>query len=178
MRKLINNKKGQMEIISVTIMFFVIVIAGGILWYVLSLMNTEIKADPDLGPHTSHLDSVEKSFKILNWGPVALLVAMFISMLISYYQVGSDPFWFIYHFLVLIVIVIASGELSNFYYDLTLDPELGTTFLTNMELPTMIMFNLPEILSILGFISIIVLVTKYVSDKKGGNGYYGRLPGE
>jgi hypothetical protein len=177
MRK-IRNKKGQFDLISIMITFFCIVVAGGIIWYSFSLMNADLRADPDLGPHTDHLDSVDKSFQILNWGPVALLIGMFISLLISYYRIGSEPYWFIIHFLVLIVVVIASASLSNYYYDLSIDPDLGATFTTSMKLPSMIMFNLPTILAILGFVSIIVLVTKWAKDKSQGGYGYSALPGE
>jgi glucan phosphoethanolaminetransferase (alkaline phosphatase superfamily) len=178
-RNIINNKRGQFDLISIMITFFFVVVAGGIVWYVMHLMNVELIADEDLGPHTGHLEHVEKSFAILNWGPVALLLGMFVSLLISYYKVGSEPHWFIIHFLVLIVVVIAAAELSNYYYELTLDEDLGSTYITNMKLPTMIMFNLPMILGILGFVSIIILVSKWAVDKNQGSGGYGytQLPG-
>jgi len=169
----IKNKKGQMDLISIMIIFFLIVVAGGIIWYSFSLMNTELKADPDIAANNQSLkllDDAEKGFEILNWGVAALFVAMFISLLISYYKVGSEPYWFIIHFLVLIVVIIAAGLLSNYYYDLSIDPDLGTTFTTKMVLPSLIMFNLPIILTILGFISIVILVTKWVHNKNNTGG--------
>ena len=176
MRSIIKNKKGQMDIISILIVSVIMIIAGGIVWYSFSLMNNDLKADPDIGGNNQSitaLNNAEKSFGILNWGPIALFIAMFISLLISYYKIGSESYWFFIHFLVLIVVVVGSGEFSNYYYELTLDPDIGSTFTTKMVLPSLLMFNLPEIMTILGFISIIVLVTKWIYDKKNGT----NLPG-
>jgi hypothetical protein len=167
------SKKGQMDLISMTIFTFVLIIAGGILWFAFSAMNADLKADPDIAPHTEPLDQAEQSFGVLNWGPIALFVAMFLSLLISYYKVGSAPYWFFIHLVVLIILIIVAGSLSNFYYDLSIDEDLGDTFTNKMNLPSNLMFNLPLYLTIIGFISIIVLVTKWAKDKNSGGG----LPG-
>lgn len=172
LRKITKNKKGQQDLISIMIVFFVLCVAGGIIWYSMSLINDEFKADEDLSPHTASIDAAEKSFGILNWGPVALFVAMIISLFISFYRVGSAPHWFIIHLLVLIVVIIAAGSLSNYYYDLTLDPDVGSTYTSKMVLPSLIMFNLPKILTIVGFVSIVILVTKWVHDRSGGGSPY------
>lgn len=175
---IIKNKRGQQsDLISIMIVFFVLCAAGGIIWYALSLINDEIKADEDLGDHTESIDAAEKSFGILNWGPVALFIAMIISLFISYYKIGSEPHWFVIHLLVLIAVIIAAGIISNYYYDLTLDEDVGSTFTSKMVLPTLIMFNLPKILTIVGFISIVILVTKYVQDRQGSPYVYQSLPG-
>lgn len=172
-RKIKLQKKGQMDLISMTIFTFVLIVAGGIIWFAFSMMYDDLRADPDVAPYTDSLDKAEQSFGVLNWGPIALFVAMFLSLLISYYKVGSAPYWFFIHLIVLIVVVIVSGSLSNFYYDLSIDPDIGDTFTNKMVLPSNLMFYLPTYLTIIGFVSIIVLVTKWARDRNAGGG----LPG-
>lgn len=173
LRKIKQQKKGQMDMISMMIFTFVLIVAGGLIWFAFSMVYDDLRADEDIAPFTDPLDKSEQTFGVLNWGPIALFLAMFLSLLISYYKVGSAPYWFFIHLLVLIVVVIVSASLSNFYYDLSIDPDLGATFTNKMVLPSNLMFNLPTYLTIIGFVSVIVLVTKWAKDKNAGSG----LPG-
>lgn len=173
------NKKAQQDIISMVAVFFAIVVVLGIIWFAFNEINTDMRADEDLGEHVDHLDQVDASFRIANWGPVAIFVAMFISLLISYYRIGSEPYWFFIHLIILIIVVICSGSLANYYYELSIDPDLGTTFLTNMSLPAKILYRYPLLTTIIGFVSLVVLVTKWVSSRgqKSSSSFVGVLPG-
>lgn len=169
-----HNKKGQFDLIAIMIVFTVFIIAAGFVWFVMSSLNTELLNDPDLAGHTGPIEQSEASFTILNWGSVTIFVFFFISLLISFFRIGSSPYWLIIHIVIVIIAIILSGTSANMYYDLTLDPDVGSTFSTKLNLPAEIMYNYPMIIAIIGFVSIIVLVGKwsYDSSKTGGSNIY------
>jgi len=163
------GKKAQADPLIVLIVFVIFAIAGGIIWFFMSSITTELKADPDLAGHIAPIVQAEQSFGILNWGPVALFITMFISLLISYYRIGSHPYWFLVHLIIIIFTVFASVYLANIYYEVSLDPDLSSTFQNKLVLPATIIYRLPLIMTIFSFISIIILVTKWgKKDQEGG----------
>lgn len=160
------NNKAQAELIIIAVIFVCFVVAGGIVYYTMNTVTAEVKADPDISTQDlTPITKAETSFKILEWGPILILVALFISLFISYFYIGSNGGFFIVHFIILIICGISAGIFSNMYYDLTLDPDLGTVYAVDFVLPNYVMQNFPAIIIILGFVSMVILLSKYSYDK-------------
>jgi hypothetical protein len=174
---MIKNKKGQMEYIFIIVFVFVFIIAGGITWYVMDTLLNEIKVVPELAPYVNNtiVPAQLQYDTLLNYGLTILIIGMFISMIVSFAFIGSHPIVFIVHIIVLGVSIIAGAELSNIYNDnLATITEFQIYFQDKLIYPHLIITDLPIYLTVFGFISIIVLVSKYIYDKRtyGGGGIY------
>ena len=175
LRPILQQKKGQFDIIVMMVIFVIFSIAGGLIWYVMSSLNTEFLALEELEGNTEYIEQSADTLNILNWGPTILFVFMAISLFISFYKVGSAPYWFLIHLIVIILCVILAAMLSNIYYEISLDPDVGSIFINNLTYPTAIMNRLPIIMAVIGFVSSIILVTKWAL--RGDQPQYGPLPG-
>lgn len=180
MKSILKDEKGNIaDIWIATIAFLVVVVAGGIIWYVFALIQVDLSLDPDFSEHMEALNSALDTMRFLNWGSVGIFIAMVASALISAYFIGSKPIFFLVHAGVLLILVIGSKYVSNVYYEITTDPDIGAFILAKMTMPTLILYNLPFVVSICGFATIIALVAKYAYDNQGpSSGGSGGLPGD
>lgn len=178
MKLIFKDEKGNVaDVWIAAIAFLIAVVAGGMIWWVFVQIQADLATDPDFSQHMEALNSAVSAMSFLNWGCVAIFVAMIASTLISAYFIGSKPWFFIVHAAILLVLVIASKYASNVYYDITTDPDIGAFMLDRLPLPTLILYNLPFVVSICGFATIVALVAKYASDNSQGSGS-GGLPGD
>lgn len=168
-----NSKKGQFDLIVMMIVFFIFVVAAGLVYFVMSTLNSEVESIPELEGFTEPIELASGTLNMLNWGPTLIFVAMIISLMISFFKIGSAPYWFIIHLIVIVLCVILAGILGNIYYDISLDPDIGPVLINNLTYPTAIMNRLPIIMAVVGFISVIILVTKWAKDGDSS----GSLPG-
>jgi hypothetical protein len=167
------NKKGQVDLILMMAIFVIFVIAAGIMWFIMSSLNTEIMEDPDMAAYLESIEYAETSFGFLNWGSALIFMGMMISLFISYYKIGSAPYWFIFHLIVIIISIVGAVFLANVYYDLSLDTDLNQKMQTDMIMPYYIILYYPMIIGIVGFVSVVILVAKWAKEKGGAS----QLPG-
>lgn len=171
LKPIVREKKGQFDIIVLMVVGFVFFIAAGLIWFVMNLLNEELVSIPELEGNTEYIEAASGTLNILNWGPTTLFVFMIISLFISYYKVGSAPYWFIIHLVVIVLCVILAAMLSNIYYDISIDPDVGSIFINNLTYPTAIMNRLPIIMAVIGFISVVILVSKWAVSGGGQTTY-------
>lgn len=166
------SKKGQADFILIVIVVFIAVIAGGLVWFIMDVLNVNIKNSPELAGHTETIDQASGVMDtMLNVGITSLIIAVFLSLLISFAFIGSHPIVLLIHIVVLGITILISAELSNIYTDtIATVPELAVYYQTKMIYPTMIIQNLPIMLTIFGFISLVILGGKYFYDKNHGGG--------
>jgi hypothetical protein len=170
-----NRKGGALDLTLVIIIFFVFVVAGGILWFVISYLNSAFSSEPSLHGFTAPIGYSSQTLNMLNLGAIVAFVGMIIALFCSSYFIPSHKISFVINLLIILIVALIAAMISNAYYTLTQDPVLGTYYLTKFPMPTYIIFNLPYIFTIIGLFDAVIMAIKVSNPYSVSSG--GGLPG-
>lgn len=111
-----------------------------------------------------------QSFNALTWISVMLIFGMIIAIFIGSYMVTTKPVFFVPYIFIVIIAIIVAVPISNAYETLTQNADLSGTFSQFLG-ATFIMFNLPVVITIIGFVGGIIMFSRM--GKREEQVYYG-----
>jgi len=172
------NKNGFFtDIILFGIMAFVIVMVLGVWYYGHGLIKDEITSinEPVVSGSDVNISEVgEDTFGNVHTGlatlkilSFALIFGMVLTMLVSNFIVRAHPVLFIPYLFFIILAFVLSVYISNTYEDL-LTGEVFSATLQSFTASTFIVLHLPIWITVIGFVSIIIIMVGIIKDREGG----------
>ena len=178
--KLMKNKKGALSDLFI---FMVLAFALSIIVVIMVFGFTKVydgmlnqapslqKALDGTGQNATQLmnNTVGKalsSYDVLKWATGVLIIGMALSILIGSFLVRVHPIFFAAHIIVTIIAVIVSVPMSNVYETVYNNPVLAPTF-AGFWSQSWIMLHLPIWVTVIGFLSAILLFINMVRESGG-----------
>ena len=164
------NKKGAFtDLFLFMIVALIILLISGMYIYMGDRINTELqetlpgKEVGDTVNYTEILDNsigqLSRTYNLLYWISILIIVAMVISIFIGSYMVTTRPIFFVPYIFIVIIAIIVSIGVSNAYEELALTPELAETF-AGFVGSNYIMFYLPVWVTVIGFVGGIIMFVR------------------
>jgi len=169
---MIRGKKGSVvDVVIWVIIAFVTIMFLAMWLYGHNLITTAFVNNPDPLIANASADIFTPVNDALGqWLPTIafiIIVAMFISILVSNFLVNAHPVFFFVHVVVTMVAIVIAASISNRYMELLQDPVLGST-LQQFVATNFIMQWLPYWVALLGIFGAIFLYIGIIRKKDEG----------
>ena len=164
-----NKRGGLFDLILAIILSFILIIALVVFTFAQNTIEDKmIEQAPIIQKSFSNSTNVSlimqttfgkvgDAYASFKWISVMLIFGYFASILISSFLVKTHPAWFIGYIFVVVISVIISVYISNSYETIMNTPLLADTFLTGFFSASWIFLHLPIWVTIIGFISGILM---------------------
>lgn len=163
----LTGKKGNVILdgILVLIVVFVFGIMAFLGYKVMGDLNSDIQADPDISATAkTELDDLNTRYPTFFDNLFIFLLVLLIGfVVVASFVVDTNPLFFIFAIVLIIVLLFVGGSLSNAYEEISTDSELGDASQV-MPKTYFVMTHLIETLVIIAFIVLIALYGKSRSD--------------
>lgn len=176
MRRIMENKKGQLVPILVLVLFFMVIIGGalilslgsGVATFTMDTIN-DITGELDMVDNSNlsvysgyTVDKVNDVVQMFKWGSGVLIIFAFLGILIFAAGIRANPNGFLIglYILLVVVLIITSIFVSNIYEEfLNAGDDDIALELQSMPLTSYLVIYMPQLITILGFIGGIIIFT-------------------
>ena len=124
--------------------------------------ENDVWSDTDAGQ--SAKAGAEGAINAINYGMVFLMVGLIISMIFSAFFINAHPVFFVASLLMLIIVLVVAGPLSNAFMGMAGSDSLSSEADT-LAVSTHIVGNLPVIAVVAGFL---IMIALYAKPRGGG----------
>jgi len=177
------NKRGGFSDLFIFLIFAFVIVLVSVLWvWMGGMVNDQLHTTMDgmdlgdtVGNNASQvientIGVTNETFQALRWITTFLMVGMIISIFIGSYLVTTKPIFFIPYIFIVIIAIVVSVPISNSYEQLSLDPNLASTF-ASFSSTNWIMLNLPVWITIIGFAGGIIMFSRLGKKEEQFYGY-------
>lgn len=150
------------DIVAVGVIFFVSAVVLFTMFYVGETIYTKVSVASVVNASSSTvtaLGGIHTLVNRLDYVLLALFFGLVVGMIVASYFVGGHPIFMLLYSLVLVVGIMISAVLANAWETMTTFAKFATT-LAAFPITNHIILNLPIYMTIIGFISLVVMFGK------------------
>lgn len=153
------------DILFMALLLFVVGITVFISFFLNKTFTTELRTVEAINNTPEAMTALDNTDKVLNHSDYiyfAVFVGFVLFIIISGWFIGGHPIFTIFYLIFIVASVIVGAVLSNTWETVVSDPAFGTT-LTSFPITNHIMTNLPMYLAVMGFLAVIIVFAKPVT---------------
>ena len=161
------------DIIFIAVILFTFAIGFFIVHYAANTMVTEMLAYEEINESEATVEAMGGVASVtarLDYVIFGVFMALILALIVAGYFVGGVPLFMFIYFIVIVLTVVISAVLSNVWETITTTTALSGS-LSAFPITNHLMLNLPLYMSIIGFIGLIAMFAKPLSQGGGGEQY-------